>query len=62
MDKYCGNCKLYIKGRCTWASEFVRGGGKLPESMTDGDGVEWLDEYMMRHDGTNCETWQEKEG
>ena len=61
-DGQChGNCKLFDPdGYCTWAQEFVKSGGKLPDALGWHDGGD--DESMDEHEGTDCQTWQKKEG
>ena len=57
----CGNCGLLedIEGGmyCVWASEFVRSGGKVPGWV-----VYESQFQMLNSEGTDCQTWQKKEG
>ena len=61
MDKCCGNCKLWDGGDCQWAIEFVRADGKLPAMFMSYIGDD-MTGWMYAYEGTNCETWQKKEG
>ena len=63
-DKCCGNCKLKTVTEgvkdCGWVAEFVRSGGKLPIWILEEERLGASGVYDA--EGTDCETWQEKEG
>ena len=50
--KYATDCVM----QCNWVDEFIRSGGKLPFLLITSGNMVYDDE------GTDCQTWQKKEG
>ena len=59
MDQCCGNCGLGDETGCNWVDEYIRSDGRLPFWVI----VQLYDTgYTDPTEGTDCETWQKREG